>query len=139
MTTNHTSDCATSNAPAYVPGPCDCTPTPAMCRAAVEYMNGPEVYGKLPAEALAIEEGIYAEVWKAMRAVAPSSIDSAVTPSQVRQLALEEAAKECDHLQRATLASQDGDSASLENVMLRQVATLGHAECARAIRRLAAP
>ena len=68
----HASDCAMHNAPAYEPGPCDCLPTPQMCRAAVEYMNGPDVYGGLPADALAIEEGIYAEIWKAMQAVAPS-------------------------------------------------------------------
>ena len=46
-------------------------PTPAMCRAAVEYVNGPDVYSKVPREALAIEEGIYASVWRAMKAVAP--------------------------------------------------------------------
>lgn len=132
MPDNHSSDCSLHNAPAYEPGPCDCMPTQAMCRAAVEYLNGPEVYSKLPAEALAIEESIYAEVWKAMQVEAPLSCRA-----YTRQTALEEAAKECDHLQAATLASQNGDSASLESVMLRQVATLGHGECARAIRRLA--
>ncbi len=32
---NHWSNCATNNDPAYKAGPCDCMPTPAMCRAAV--------------------------------------------------------------------------------------------------------
>lgn len=69
----HWSDCATNNAPAYPAGPCDCMPTPAMCRAAVEYMNGADVYGKVPRDALEIEEGIYAEVWRAMQAAAPKA------------------------------------------------------------------
>lgn len=51
----------------------ECMPTPAMCRAAVEYLNGAAVYDKLPREALEIEEGIYAEVWKAMQAAAPGA------------------------------------------------------------------
>ncbi|MFN7610082.1 MAG: hypothetical protein ACK5QX_03970 [bacterium] len=69
----HDSDCATHNAPAYPPGPCDCMPTQAMCRAAVVYLNGADVYDKLPREALEIEEGIYAEVWNAMQAAAPKA------------------------------------------------------------------
>lgn len=69
---DHWSDCATNSAPAYPAGPCDCMPTPAMCRAAVAYMNGPEVYEKLPREVLDIEEGIYREVWRAMQAAAPN-------------------------------------------------------------------
>ena len=69
---NHASDCATHNSPAYPNGPCDCQPTQAMCRAAVEYINGAGVYSKVPSEALEIEEGIYAEVWKAMQAAAPN-------------------------------------------------------------------
>ncbi len=69
---DHWSDCATNNAPAYPAGPCDCMPTPAMCRAAVVYLNGPEVYEKLPREALEIEEEIYREVWRAMQAAAPN-------------------------------------------------------------------
>lgn len=72
MPDDHSSDCALHNAPAYAPAPCNCLPTADMCRAAVEYLNGPEVYSKLPAEALAIEESIYAEVWKAMNAAAPA-------------------------------------------------------------------
>lgn len=71
---DHWSDCATHNAPAYPAGPCDCMPTPAMCRAAVEYMNGADVYAKLPREVLDIEEGIYREVWRAMQAAAPNVI-----------------------------------------------------------------
>lgn len=39
-----------------------------MCRAAVEYMNGADIYSRLPLKVLEIEESIYAEVWKAMRA-----------------------------------------------------------------------
>jgi len=63
----HWSDCATNNAPAYPAGDCDCMPTNAMCRAAVEYVNGHDVYSKVPIEALMIEESIYREVWKAMQ------------------------------------------------------------------------
>ena len=74
MSNGHDSDCATHNAPAYPPGPCDCMPTQAMCRAAVMYANGPDVYERgLAPKVLAIEEGIYAEVWKAMRAAAPGA------------------------------------------------------------------
>jgi hypothetical protein len=49
----------------------DDLPTPAMCRAAVIYANGPDIYKRVPAEVTEIEEGIYAEVWKAMQAAAP--------------------------------------------------------------------
>jgi hypothetical protein len=49
----------------------DDLPTPAMCRAAVIYANGPDIYKRIPAEVTEIEEGIYAEVWKAMQAAAP--------------------------------------------------------------------
>ena len=73
MDNGHDSDCATHNAPAYPPGPCDCMPTQAMCRAAVVFLNGADVYDKLPREVLEIEEGIYAEVWKAMQAAAPKA------------------------------------------------------------------
>ena len=80
MDNGHDSDCATNNAPAYPAGPCDCMPTQAMCRAAVVYMNGADVYDKLPREVLEIEEGIYAEVWKAMRAAEPANAaDDAAT------------------------------------------------------------
>ena len=68
----HSSDCATHNAPAYPPGPCDCLPTQAMCRAAVVCVNGADVYDKLPPTVLEIEEGIYGEVWRAMQAKAPN-------------------------------------------------------------------
>ena len=70
-TPDHWSDCSVYNEPAYPAGPCDCMPTPAMCRAAVEYMNGPEVYDMLPDAVLEIEEGIYREVWRAMQKAAP--------------------------------------------------------------------
>lgn len=43
-------------------------PSQEMCRAAVEYMNGADIYSRLPLKVLEIEESIYAEVWKAMRA-----------------------------------------------------------------------
>ena len=68
---DHWSDCAANSEPAYPAGACDCMPTPAMCRAAVEYVNGADVYEKVPREALDIEEGIYREAWIAMQAVAP--------------------------------------------------------------------
>lgn len=74
MDTGHDSDCAVHNAPAYQPGPCDCMPTQAMCRAAVRYLNGADVYERgIPAAVLEIEERIYAEVWKAMQAAAPKA------------------------------------------------------------------
>jgi hypothetical protein len=49
----------------------DDLPTPAMCRAAVIYANGPDIYERVPAEVTEIEEGIYAEVWKVMQSAAP--------------------------------------------------------------------
>ena len=51
-------------------------PTQAMCRAAVVYLNGADVYDKLPRDVLEIEEGIYAEVWKAMRAAGPANAEN---------------------------------------------------------------
>lgn len=75
MDNGHDSDCATHNAPAYPAGPCDCMPTQAMCRAAVVYLNGADVYDKLPREVLEIEESIYAEVWKAMQAAGPANAE----------------------------------------------------------------
>ena len=75
MDNGHDSDCATHNAPAYQAGPCDCMPTQAMCRAAVVYLNGADVYDKLPREVLEIEESIYAEVWKAMQAAGPANAE----------------------------------------------------------------
>jgi hypothetical protein len=71
MDNRHDSDCSVNNEPAWPAGPCDCLPTQAMCRAAVMHLNGADVYEKLPQEVLEIEEGIYAEVWKVMRAAAP--------------------------------------------------------------------
>lgn len=46
----------------------------------------------------------------------------------------EECAKVCAALEHGTLAAQEGAANDLENVMLRQVASLGHAQCAAAIR-----
>ena len=71
MDNGHDSDCPVNNGPAWPTGPCDCAPTLAMCRAAVVYLNGVDVYEKVPSEVLEIEESIYAEVWKAMQAAAP--------------------------------------------------------------------
>lgn len=48
--------------------------------------------------------------------------------------AAEEAAKVCDAFRDGALKAQSGASDDLSNVMLRQVAELGHGECARAIR-----
>jgi len=54
-------------------GNAEAMPTPAMCRAAVIYANGPEIYSTgVAANVLEIEERIYAEVWRAMQAAAPS-------------------------------------------------------------------
>ena len=46
----------------------------------------------------------------------------------------EDCAKVCAALEHGTLAAQEGAANDLENVMLRQVASLGHAQCAAAIR-----
>lgn len=46
----------------------------------------------------------------------------------------EDCAKVCAALEHGTLAAQEGAANALENVMLRQVASLGHAQCAAAIR-----
>ena len=46
----------------------------------------------------------------------------------------EDCAKVCAALEHGTLAAQAGAANDLENVMLRQVASLGHAQCAAAIR-----
>ena len=74
MNNEHDSDCATHNAPAYPAGACDCMPTQAMCRAAVMYVNGQDVYERgIPCKVLEIEESIYAEVWKAMQTAAPGA------------------------------------------------------------------
>jgi hypothetical protein len=37
----------------------------------VIYANGPDIYERVPAKVTEIEEGIYAEVWKAMQTAAP--------------------------------------------------------------------
>ncbi len=47
----------------------------------------------------------------------------------------ERAAKVCDEFERRTLSLQDGPPEVLSNVMLRQVAVLGFAEAAAAIRK----
>lgn len=46
----------------------------------------------------------------------------------------EACAQACEALKAGTLSSQSGDEHSLPNVMLRQVAFLGHGQCADAIR-----
>lgn len=61
------------------------------------------------------------------------------TADQLKQAirdALEEAAKVCDRLSVGTMDAQQGPPETLSNVMLRQVAVLGHGECATAIRKL---
>jgi hypothetical protein len=54
-----------------------------------------------------------------------------------RTVALEEAAKLCDKFKAGALAAQNGKPDDLESVMLRQIAHLGHGECAAAIRAAA--
>jgi hypothetical protein len=66
----------------------DDLPTPAMCRAAVIYVNGPDIYERVPAKVTEIEEGIYAEVWKAMQAAAPV-VAQPLTDEQIRNLWLD--------------------------------------------------
>lgn len=46
----------------------------------------------------------------------------------------EACAKACEALKDGVMAALSGDSSDLSNVMMRQVAELGHAECAIAIR-----
>jgi hypothetical protein len=53
-----------------------------------------------------------------------------------RKQALEESAAACISLRDQIVAAQEKGDDRLENVMLRQVAELGCAECARAIRSL---
>lgn len=56
--------------------------------------------------------------------------------AEARRDALEEAARVCDQLTNKTMDEQQGPPGTLSNVMLRQVALLGHGECAAAIRKL---
>jgi len=51
----------------------------------------------------------------------------------------EECAKLCDSFKNKTLGAQSGPDDELSNVILRQVAHLGHAECAAAIRARSTP
>ena len=63
-------------------------PTPAMNRAAVEYINGTGIYSSsLAPTVLEIEESIYHEVYRAMLAAAPaaSTTGAAQTADQVRE------------------------------------------------------
>lgn len=81
-------------------GPVENQPTQSMCRAAVEYMNGADIYSKAPAECLEIEEGIFSEVWKAMQAAAPHpepAIKQRLTtePPKMTEAEIEGAATDC--------------------------------------------
>lgn len=51
----------------------------------------------------------------------------------------EACAKVCDTFKSKTLGAQSGPDDELSNVILRQVAYLGHAECAAAIRARGTP
>lgn len=51
----------------------------------------------------------------------------------------EACAKVCDSFKNKTLGAQSGPDDELSNVILRQVANLGHAECAAAIRARSTP
>ena len=69
-----------------------------------------------------------------------------VSPEDLRRFAKlvsaaerEACAKVCDTFKSKTLGAQAGPDDELSNVMLRQVAHLGHAECAAAIRARSAP
>lgn len=64
-----------------------------------------------------------------------------VSPEDLRRFAKlvsaaerEACAKVCDTFKSKTLGAQAGQDDELSNVILRQVAYLGHAECAAAIR-----
>ena len=69
-----------------------------------------------------------------------------VSPEDLRRFAKlvsaaerEACAKVCDTFKSKTLGAQAGQDDELSNVILRQVAYLGHAECAAAIRARSAP
>ena len=100
MDNGHDSDCATHNAPAYPAGPCDCMPTQAMCRAAVVHLNGADVYDKLPRDVLEIEESIYAEVWKAMRAAGPANAENVMKIELTKEWCMNMARLEDDAAER---------------------------------------
>ena len=51
----------------------------------------------------------------------------------------EACAKVCDTFKSKTLGAQSGQDNELSNVMLRQIAHLGHAECASSIRARSTP
>ena len=53
-----------------------------------------------------------------------------------RDQGLREAKEVCEAFARKTLEAQSGEHSDLSNVMLRQVAELGHRECAAAIEQL---
>jgi hypothetical protein len=55
---------------------------------------------------------------------------------QAVQLEREACAQVCDRFAARTTEAQQGPSDSLSNVMLRQIAVLGHCECAAAIRAM---
>ena len=69
-----------------------------------------------------------------------------VSPEDLRRFAKlvsaaerEACAKVCDTFKSKTLGAQAGQDDELSNVILRQVAYLGHAECAAAIRARSTP
>ena len=59
--------------------------------------------------------------------------------SLVAEAEREACAKVCDTFKSKTLGAQAGPDDELSNVILRQVAYLGHAECAAAIRARSTP
>lgn len=58
--------------------------TPEMCAAAVVFANGNAVYKNVAAEALKIEESIYAEAYAAMLAAAPEPPYLSVTREEAK-------------------------------------------------------
>jgi len=69
-----------------------------------------------------------------------------VSPEDLRRFAKlvsaaerEACAKVCEALKSKAINSQYGNDDELSNVMLRQIAHLGHAECAAAIRARSTP
>lgn len=64
-------------------------PTKDMLMAAVKYENGPDVYTKLPAESLLVEEQMHAEAYAAMMAAAPTdALPVAVSDDALKMLAV---------------------------------------------------
>ena len=64
-------ECCLREALPHITDSVNVSPTTDMCRAAVKYVNGADIYEKVPPGVTEIEEEIYREVWLAMQEKAP--------------------------------------------------------------------